>query len=222
MSRRVLVTGGSRGIGRAIVETYRSRGFHVDAPSRSVLDLSSDQSILNYIAISDPPDILINNAAINVFAKTTLQTIENIQLHFTINVLGAYRLCEWAMPSMADSGWGRVVNVSSVLARVHRPYRLAYAMSKAALEAMTRGLAVEMAHRGVLANCVSPGFVLTDLTTVNNSPTQIAEIAQRVPAARLAWPQDVASTVYFLGSGDNEYISGQVLTVDGGLLSVLG
>lgn len=221
MSRRVLVTGGSRGIGRAIVDTYRSRGFQVEAPSRTVLDLSSDESILDFIATSAPPDILINNAAINVFEQKTFQTIENIQLHFTINVLGAYRLCEWAMPTMATNGWGRVVNVSSVLARVHRRYRLAYAMSKAALEAMTRGLAVEMAHQGVLANCVSPGFVLTDLTAVNNSPAQIADIAQRVPATRLAWPQEVASTVYFLGSGDNEYISGQVLTVDGGLLSVL-
>jgi 3-oxoacyl-[acyl-carrier protein] reductase len=117
---------------------------------------------------------------------------------------------------MASAGFGRVVGISSAYANRARTGRAAYSASKAALEALIRSVAVEFARSGVVANCVAPGFVDTELTRKNNTPQMIDALLQRVPVGRLASPAEIGRTVAFLMAPENEYITGQTIAVDGG------
>jgi 3-oxoacyl-[acyl-carrier protein] reductase len=117
---------------------------------------------------------------------------------------------------MAERGFGRIVNLSSVYALVSRPKRSMYTTTKAALNGLTRASAVELAYGNVLVNAVCPGFVDTDLTRQNNSPEDIARLCGTVPLGRLASPDEIATLVYFLGSRENSYVTGQTIVIDGG------
>ena len=214
----MLVTGGARGIGRAIADRYRSHGHTVLTPTRAELELASDESLGIFLEAmaATPIDVLVNNAAENVpqmleeIAPTTLDRA------LDVNIRAPFLLTKHFGVPMAERGFGRIVNLSSVYALVSRPKRSMYTTTKAALNGLTRASAVELAYGNVLVNAVCPGFVDTDLTRQNNSPEDIARLCGTVPLGRLASPDEIATLVYFLGSRENSYVTGQTIVIDGG------
>jgi 3-oxoacyl-[acyl-carrier protein] reductase len=128
------------------------------------------------------------------------------------------RLTQAFLPGMKERGWGRVLCVSSIFSLVTKEKRAAYSMTKAALNAFVRSLAVEYGPSGILANALCPGYVDSAMTRQNNSPEEIASISTAIPARRLAQPEEIARIAYFLGSDENTYLSGQAVVADGGFL----
>lgn len=165
-------------------------------------------------------DILINNVGINKigpFHAIDPADFDRIQ---QVNVRAPFLLCQAVLPSMKSKKWGRIVNVSSIFGVVSKEFRASYSTSKFALDGMTAALAAEVAADGVLANCVSPGFVETDLTRSILGEAGIADIIARIPIRRLAQPNEIASLVAWLVSRDNTYLTGQNLLIDGGFTRV--
>lgn len=217
--RRVLITGATRGIGKAIADCYAAHGHDVIAPTRSELDLSSLDAVQSFVAAGLPEiDVLINNAAENRIGPLEQLGLEDWQRVLTVNVTAPLLLLQAAARGMCERKWGRVVNISSCYSIVSRSGRAPYASSKAAINGLTRTAALEYASQNVLVNAVCPGFVETDLTRRNNSPEQIAALCSQVPLGRLAAPEEIARYVYFLGSDENTYITGQAAAIDGGFL----
>ncbi len=215
--RTALVTGASRGIGEAIAARLQKDGYQVLTPARAELDLSSNASIDAYLAnLQHPVDILVNDAGINRIAVLEDVSLLDLQETLQINLLAAFRLVQGVVPAMRQQKYGRIVNVSSIWSVVSRAGRASYAMSKTALNGMTRSLAVELAASNILINAVAPGYVLTDLTRQNNPPHELAKISQIIPAQRFAEPSEIASVVAFLCSEQNSYLTGQTIVVDGG------
>ena len=219
--RTALVTGGSRGIGRAVVERFGQLGARVLAPTRAELDLTDAAAVEAYAAALDEPvDILVNNAGVNPLAGIDELTDDALAETLAVNLTAPLRLCRALAPGMAARGYGRIVNVSSVWTVVGRARRLPYTVSKTGLNGLTRALAVELAPRGVLVNAVAPGIVATELTRQNNTPGQIAALVGQIPLGRLAAVDELAEVIAFLASERNSYITGQVLLCDGGLSCV--
>lgn len=219
--RTALVTGGSRGIGAAIAAQLTIEGHKVLTPSRTEMDLALPNSIEQYLAnLQAEVDILVNNAGINQIAFLDDLGLNNINNTLQINLLSAFQLTQFLSKGMKQRRYGRIVNISSLWSLVARPGRTSYAVSKTALNGLTRSLAIELANCNVLVNAVAPGFVLTDLTRQNNSPEEIEKIAQLLPIKRLAAPEEIANVVAFLCSEKNTYMTGQTLTVDGGYTSL--
>jgi 3-oxoacyl-[acyl-carrier protein] reductase len=212
-----LVTGASRGIGAAIAKELASAGCQLLIPSRAELDLASDQSIESYLSsLNQPVDILVNDAGINRIAILENVRSEDVTNTLQINLLAPFRLIQFLAPQMKTRKYGRIVNISSLWSIVSKAGRTSYTMSKTALNGMTRSLAVELAPFNILINAVAPGYVMTDLTRQNNSPTEIEKISRSIPVQRLAEPKEIASVVAFLCSEQNTYLTGQTIVVDGG------
>jgi NAD(P)-dependent dehydrogenase (short-subunit alcohol dehydrogenase family) len=215
------VTGAARGIGRSVADTLESKGIRVLRPGRQELDLAVPDSVAAYLAsVDEAVDILVLNAGINNPEPLQELSTENWSSTQQVNVGSNFLLLQGLLPRMAAAGYGRVVAVSSVYAQRARLGRVAYSASKASIEAMVRSVAVEYGPFGVLANCVEPGFVLTDLTYQNNDAKQIQALAAHVPVGRLAEPEEVALFISWLASAENSYITGQSIAIDGGFLCV--
>jgi NAD(P)-dependent dehydrogenase (short-subunit alcohol dehydrogenase family) len=215
--RTALITGASRGIGAAIAAQLANEGCQVLTPTHTELDLASTVSIEAYLkSFSQPVDILVNDAGINRISLLDDTKIQDVQDTLQINLLSAFRLIQALVPRMRQNRYGRIVNISSVWSIVARAGRTSYAMSKAALNGMTRSLAVELAQDNILVNAVAPGYVMTDLTRQNNSPAELEKICKAVPVQRLAEPVEIANVVAFLCSEKNTYLTGQTIVVDGG------
>ena len=212
-----LVTGASRGIGAAITSQLQKDGYKVLAPSRYQMDLTSSNSIKEYLAnLNEAVDVLINNAGINQIAALSDLDLANVTSTLQVNLLAAFQLAQSVSKGMQQRKYGRIVNISSLWSVVTRTGRTSYAMSKTAINGMTRSMAVELAPFNVLVNAVAPGYVLTDLTRQNNSPEEIEKIAQSIPMKRLATPEEIANLVAFLCSPKNTYLTGQTIIADGG------
>ena len=217
--KTVFLTGGARGIGAAIREEMTLRGYEVVAPSRKELDLADPQSIEKYLSdhADLSVDILINNAGMNIPKPIGEISLENLLMTMQVNLSSAFRLIQFFAPQMARCGYGRILNVSSILGVLAKEGRAAYSMSKAALDALTRASAVEFGSRGVLVNSLAPGYVDTELTRRNNSPEQIADLLETIPLNRMASPAELAKIAGFLVSSNNSYITGQTILADGGI-----
>lgn len=214
-----LLTGASRGIGAAIAMKMRNAGINVLTPSRKQLDLSSNESIDQFLRTTDLPiDILVNNAGINLIAAGLEVSDQNIVDTIQVNLVAPVRLIRGIVPHMVEKKYGRIVNISSIWSLVSKPGRLTYSASKAGLNGVTRTLAVELASHNILVNSVAPGYTNTELTKINNTKDQIEEIKKLIPLGRLAEPEEIAEVVYFLCSEANTYITGQVIFADGGFL----
>lgn len=212
-----LVTGAARGIGKAIAIQLENEGFQVLKPSRSEMDLTSASSIKDYLTkLNVDVDILVNNAGINLITELEDTELVNITDTLQVNLLAAFQLAQFLSKGMRQRNYGRIVNISSIWSLVTRNGRISYTMSKAAINAMTRSLAVELAPHNILVNAVAPGYVLTDLTRQNNTPDEIEKIAKSIPVKRLAKPEEIASLVAFMCSKKNTYLTGQTIVVDGG------
>ena len=217
--RTVLVTGGARGIGRSIAELYRMHGYAVATPGRAELDLASNESIQRFVAAGGTAvDVLVNNAGENKIGPLETLDPDDWDRILQTNLTAPMLLIRAAAQHMAAKGWGRVVNISSCYSMVSRAGRGPYTASKSGLNGLTRTAALEYAARGVLINALCPGFVETDMTRANNSPEQIAALCALVPLGRLAKPDEIARGVYFLGSEENTYMTGQAIVLDGGFL----
>ncbi len=216
--KRVLVTGGSRGIGAAIVDKLKTLEYEVVCPSRQELNLSDAASVKSFIENDNSFDILINNAGIN-----PINALENIPEYDwdetnVVNLKSPFLLAQGFAPHMKKNQWGRIINISSIFGIASRAERSVYTSTKAGVNGLTTSLAVELGEYNILVNSICPGYIMTDLTKQNNSEEQIAAISQTIPTRRLGKPEEIAEVVVFLISGNNTYITGQHIAVDGGFL----
>lgn len=214
----VLVTGGSRGIGSAIVQRYEELGYSVLAPSRSDLDLRSRESIMQFIERyrDNHFSILVNNAGSNDINMLENITEQNIEDMISINLKAPLYLIQGFVPGMKAEQFGRIINISSVWSVVSKPGRTVYSATKHGIHGLTVTMALELAKDGILVNTIAPGFTMTELTKKNNSVDEICEMAKTVPVGRLAEPKEIANVVCYFGSRENTYVTGQKIVVDGG------
>ena len=228
--KKVLVSGGTKGIGGAIVTKLLDEGYSVIATTRDKtkanilehknltvenLDLSSKDSVSEFQEKleSFKPSILINNAGVtkdNLFLRMSENDWTEV---IETNLNGTYRLTKIFLKDMIKNKWGRIINIGSVSGLMGNPGQTNYAASKAALEGFTKSLAKEIGSRNITVNLVSPGFINTDMT----SGLTIEKLESQIPLGRMGNPSDVASLVAFLASEGAGYITGQTLVVDGGL-----
>ncbi len=217
MNKTVLITGASRGIGKACVQKFIECGYTVLAPGRDQMDLNSDESIASYISgIEVPVDVLINNAGVNPLSDIGNIDFDAAHSLMKVNFWAPVVLTNLLAPKMKERGYGRIVNISSIWSGVTKQGRSMYASSKAAINAFTRTAAVEYAAYNVLVNAVAPGYVNTELTKINNTQEQIDVIKQALPIKRLAEPAEIAEVIYFLASENNTFLTGQTIFADGG------
>ena len=213
----VLLTGASRGIGKAIKHLFLQRGMQVWAPSRQEMDLSDPDSISRYTAsLTEGVDVLINCAGINELAGVEEMTDEQIEKSIQINLLAQMQLIRWVVPFMKHRGGGKIVNFASIWCSFSKPRRIIYSVAKAGVKGLTTAAAVELAMDNILVNAVAPGFINTEMTSQNNSPAQIQALTRALPMKRLGQPDEVAELVWFLISDKNTFMTGQTLFIDGG------
>ena len=220
--KKVLITGGSRGIGFEIMSLYIEKGYDVFAPNRSELDLSDLKSVDLFLENKKniTYDIIINNAGINDI--NYIENVSNNELYamMEVNLLSPVKLLRAFVPKMKEQNFGRIVNIGSIWGIVGKPGRSIYSATKHGINGVTQTLAVELAPYNILINTVCPGYTLTELTEKNNSEDEIKSISQSIPIGRMAKPEEIARAVYFLGNEDNTYITGQQIAVDGGYTSL--
>lgn len=215
--KSVLLTGASRGIGKAIFEKLVKEGYQVIAPTRKELDLADKFSVKNYIkSIKNKQiDILINNAGVNWPGNTGELTDENIELTIEINLVAPIRLINGIVGGMKKRKWGRIVNISSIFGVVAKERQMLYAATKHGLNGLTKALALELGPYNILVNSICPGFTDTDLTR-RNSAEKNSSIAETIPLGRFADPSEIAQLVSFVISEKNTYMNGSVIVIDGG------
>ena len=224
MSRTVVVTGGAKGIGKAIAERFS--GEQVHAPGHDELDVTNEEQVAAFFEQLGRVDVLVNNAGIGYGASLARTTLEDWRAHLDVNATGPFLCTRAVVGGMIERGDGRIVTVASVAGLVGARYTAAYSASKHAAIGLMRATAIEVAGTGVTANAVCPAYVDTDLTdrTVDNivaktgrTPKEArAELAHMTPLGRLLEPDEVAAAVVFLASPEAASINGQTLVLDGG------
>lgn len=242
--KRVLVTGGGRGIGLAIVRRMREEGAHVafcdlvpervDAALEQLSTAPAAHPVVGFPAdVADPAaargavdeavrrlgglDVLVNNAGIAIAEPFLTSTVEAWDRTMAVNARAAFVVAQAAARVMAGAGGGAIVTISSTNGILGEVELVHYNASKAAVLLMTKTIAIELAAAGVRANSVCPGFILTDLAyEAGESPESIANYAEKIPMGRVGRPDEVAEAVVFLASDRASFITGTELVVDGG------
>lgn len=237
--RTVVVTGASRGIGRAIALAFAAEGAKVACVATSVAgaqatvdaiggdtaqayacdvsDSASVEALFNQIQ-SDmgTPAVLVNNAGITRDGLMMRMKDDDWDRVLSVNLKGAFLCIRAVTRSMMKARTGRIVNVGSVIGSTGAAGQVNYAAAKAGLVGLTKSVAKELGSRGITCNLVAPGFIETDMT--ESLPPEMKEhVSKTAPAGRLGTPEDIAAAVLFLADNQTSYITGQTLTVDGGL-----
>src|SRR5215212_3544207 len=226
MSRIVVVTGGSGGIGRATAARFAALGDDVLAPGRAECDVTDEGSVQRFFERAGAVDVLVNNAGMGESAPLARTTLASWRAHLEVNATGAFLCTRAVVEGMRERGYGAIVTVASTAGRVGAPYTAAYSAAKHAAVGLMRAAAAELAGTGVTANAVCPTFVDTPMT--ERSVANIAErtgrsedeareaLAAASPLGRLLDPDEVAAAVVWIASPEAAGISGQTLVIDGG------
>jgi NAD(P)-dependent dehydrogenase (short-subunit alcohol dehydrogenase family) len=226
VSRCVLVTGGTRGIGAAIAARFAAAGDDVTAVGRSDCDVTDEGAVAALFERAGRVDVLVNNAGVSDSAPLARTTLASWREQLEVNATGAFLCTRAALPGMRERGSGRIVTVASTAGVAGAKYTAAYSASKHAALGLMRAVAAEVAGTGVTANAVCPAFVRTDMT--RESLRRIAEttgrseaegeaaLAAATPLGRLLEPDEVAFAVAFLAAPEAGAINGQTLILDGG------
>ena len=229
---KVLITGGSRGIGRGIAHVLHEAGYEVIVIGQSKeskflnpeiryikADLSTPKGISQICKLIDEetPPVLINCLGIERNSNFTDMTMKNYKLVMDTNVTCHVELSKAAIPHMVKNKWGRIIFITSVWGNIGTRRRAVYSMSKFALHGLAMSLADEYAKDGIRVNCVAPGFVYIDETSIPGRGEKRNQfLASKVPIGRLGRPKEIGNTVKWLVSKESDYITGQVIVVDGG------
>jgi 3-oxoacyl-[acyl-carrier protein] reductase len=238
MNPAAVVTGASRGIGLAIAEALAKAGYYVLGTATTqvgadqfteqmmgqgqgyVLNLSDQPSIDAFTAAlkadHGAPLILVNNAGITQDNLAMRMKPAEWNAVINTNLNGVFHLTQTFMRGMMKAKFGRIINISSVVGRMGNPGQVNYAAAKAGLEGFTRALGAELASRNITVNAIAPGFIATDMTDALSLDQQ-TKMLERIPAARLGQPKEVAALVQFLSSDVAGYITGETIAINGGL-----
>ncbi len=239
--KTVLVTGATRGIGAAIADAFAGPDIELiltgtDPGSVAALNeaapagrsyVSVDftdpralEAFCDRIASLEHLDACINNAGVNIIKPVEDVSPGEMDRILAINYKAPYFISKAAGHVMRKQRSGRIVNIASIWSVITKSGRSLYTGVKTGLTGLTRTMAVELAPHGVLVNCVSPGFTLTDLTAQSLSAKEIEAISSQIPMARMARPEEIARTVLFLAGEENTYLTGQNIVIDGGFTIV--
>ncbi|MFI9450455.1 SDR family NAD(P)-dependent oxidoreductase [Amycolatopsis sp. NPDC052450] len=226
MSRIVVVTGGTRGIGAAIAARFQAAGDKVHAPGRADCDVTDEAAVARYFDDLGPVDVLVNNAGISASAPLAKTSLEQWRSQFEVNATGAFLCTRAVLPGMRSRDTGRIVTVASTASHIGYRYTAGYTASKHAAVGLMRATAAELAGTGVTANAVCPAFVRTDMTAASVARIQErtgrdeagaeAALAAASPLGRLLEPDEVAHAVTFFAAPEAAAINGQTLVLDGG------
>jgi len=217
--KTALVTGSTRGIGKQIADDMEDYGAEVYRTGTNNLDFTNKESIekyMVYLSSIDKIDILVNNAGINKLYDIGDIDSNAITEIIDVNLKSVITMTNAIAPTMREHKYGRIVNISSILASVGLPGRSIYCATKAGILGFTKACAVELAKHNVLVNTVSPGFIKTDLTKKILGNEGMKNKAKEIPKGRLGNVFEVSSVVCFLCSNLNQYLTGQDVVVDGG------
>ena len=232
--RHIVITGGSRGIGAAVVRRFAENGDRVwflyeknqeaaEAVARETgaqairCDVADEDQVASAFAQIPQVDVLINNAGIADYDPINWVEPARFRRIMDVNVTGAYLCIRAALPSMLQRQQGAIVNTSSMWGLVGASCEAAYSASKAAVIGLTKALAKELGPSGIRVNAVAPGVIVTDM--VNNvSPETLEELRQDTPLEKLGAPENVADAIFYLASDQAAFITGEVLNVSGGFV----
>ena len=236
--KTVFITGGSRGIGRAMVQAFCEKGYqvaftyresHVDAKALSdttgalaiCADSQCENEISRAVEIAKKKlgniEILINNAAVSSFSMVGDITIEEWRRTFAVNVDAAFLYTKAVLADMIKNKYGRIINISSMWGEVGSSCEVHYSASKAALIGMSKALAKELGPSGITVNCIAPGIINTDMNGGVDKDV-MAELIDETPLMRIGMPKDVANAALFLAGEGASFITGAVLDVNGGFV----
>lgn len=240
MQKKVLITGGGKGLGLAMAKKFAEKGHQVLIVGRNEETLNNavkglgknasyevaDLSDLKQIPILAEAvnskfgsiDILINNAGIHLKKDLLDVSDEEFQKIIQVNQNGVFALSREVGKLMAKNKNGVILNISSMASQYGIPKVIAYTAAKSAIEGMTKAMAVELSPLGIRVNCVAPGFIKTEMSSkaLNNDPERKSKVLGRTPMGRLGLPEEIADAAYYLCSDEASYITGAVLPVDGG------
>lgn len=231
--KTAVVTGGASGIGLAIAQRLRSDGFHVAALDRNPAadddsayraDVTDPDSIAEALgAVREklgPVTVLVNAAGVDGFKRFQNIDFTEWQRVIEVNLHGVFHTIQAVLPDMVEAGWGRIVNISSSSAQSGQPFMSHYVSSKAAVNGLTKSLALELGPSGITVNAVPPGFIDTPMLRRSEERRllggSVEDHIQRTPVRRVGKPEDIAATCAFLISEEAGYITGQIIGVNGG------
>ncbi len=239
MKKTVIITGASRGIGKAMAQDFWASGYNVLINYRNsrdkaialkgqlggaeiyCADVSCREQVDNMIEFCmnkfNSIDVLINNAGIAEFKLFTEITSEQWDNMINVNLKGTFNCCQSVLKNMLKNKKGKIINISSVWGLSGASCEVHYSTAKAGVIGLTKALAKELAPSNIQVNCIAPGVIQTDMNS-NLSQDEIQQLINEIPTGRIGTPQDVASCALFLADEKNSYITGQVISPNGGFL----